>query len=125
MSKEINEAKDKIQDLKEFFIRECKYGLWREYSGERYINKYFEISHTLNSLTDKRQWLIIFGREKISCQDINISQIYFYFLRLFIKQSARNDEKNNRKIQIGKISERFFNEHKELKRDNKLDKLLN
>jgi len=80
MSKELNEANGKIQDLREFFIRECKFGLWREYSGERYINKYFEITHTLNSLTDKRQWLIVFDREKISCQDINISQIYFYFL---------------------------------------------
>jgi len=125
MSKEINEAKDKIKDLREFFIRECKSGLWREYSNERYINKYFEISHTLNSLIDKRQWLIIFDREKISFQDISISQIHFYFLRLFVKQSARDEEKNNRKIQVGKISERFFNEHKELKRDNKIDKLLN
>ena len=125
MSKEINEAKDKIKDLREFFIRECKSGLWREYSNERYINKYFEISHTLNSLIDKRQWLIIFDREKISFQDISISQIHFYFLILFVKQSARDEEKNNRKIQVGKISERFFNEHKELKRDNKIDKLLN
>jgi len=121
MSKELNEAVDKIKNLRDLFIKESKKGSWKSSGYNRYINKYFEISY----VNDLKRWTIIFDREKIYCQEINISIIYFFFLRILIKRNSKNFERNNRSIQIGKMSDRFFNEHKELKRDNKLDKLLN
>jgi len=121
MSKELNEAADRIKNLRDLFIKESKKGSWKSSGYERYLNKYFEISY----VNDLKKWAIIFDREKIYCQEINISKIYFFFLRILIKRNSKNFERNNRSIQIGKMSDRFFNEHKELKRDNKLDKLLN
>jgi hypothetical protein len=120
MSKELNEAAYRIKNLRDLFIRESKKGSWKSSGYQRYLNKYFEISYS----NDLKKWAIIFDREKIYCQEINISKIYFFFLIIMIKRNYKNFERDNRSIQIGKISDSLFNQHKELKRDNKLDKLL-
>jgi hypothetical protein len=125
MSKELNEAADKIKSLRDLFLKECKKGSWKSLGYDRYINKYFEISYVNDSSVGSKKWTIIFDREKIYCQEINISKIYFFFLRIIVKRNSKNYERDNRSIQIGRMSDRFFNEHKELKRDKKLDKLLN
>jgi hypothetical protein len=65
------------------------------------------------------------NRTTLRLEEISISKIYFLYLKFFINRSVRNSEKRRSLIQVGKVSDRFFEKNTELKRDNKLNKLLN
>jgi hypothetical protein len=65
------------------------------------------------------------NRSSLLLKEIGISKIYFRYLKFFIDRSVRNSEKRRKVIQLGRISDKFFEKNTELKRDNKLNKLLN
>jgi len=112
---ELKEAKQKISEMKSLFIKQCRSGVWREYST-LYSNDYFTLLESGN---------IKIGNDTISPDSIGISLFRFFFLKLMIKYSARNYQRNSSKIYAAKIVDKFFENHKDLKRDNKLNKLLN
>jgi len=112
---ELKEAKQKIKEMKSLFIRQCRSGVWKQYSS-MYANDYFYLLESGN---------IKIGNDTISPVDIGISIFRFFFLKLMIKYNARNYKKNNNKIHVAILSDKFFENHKDLKRDNKLNKLLN
>jgi hypothetical protein len=120
---EITEAKSKIKDLREVFISECKSGSWEK--GVLCIsNRYFRLTEEFK---DKKSiWKVeLDNRTTLRLEEISISKIYFLYLKFFINRSVRNSEKRRSLIQVGKVSDRFFEKNTELKRDNKLNKLLN
>ena len=120
---EITEAKSKIKDLREVFISECKSGSW-EKNSFCISNRYFQLTEEFK---DKKSiWKIeLDNRTTLRLEEISISKIYFLYLKFFINRSVRNSEKRRSLIQVGKVSDRFFEKNTELKRDNKLNKLLN
>ncbi len=120
---EITEAKSKIKDLREVFINECKSGSW-EKNSFCISNRYFRLTEEFK---DKKSiWKIeLDNRTTLRLEEIGISKIYFRYLKFFIDRSVRNSEKRRNLIQVGRISDKFFEKNTELKRDNKLNKLLN
>ena len=120
---EVTEAKSKVKDLREVFINECKYGSWEKNSFS-ISNSYFRLT---KEFKDKKSiWKIeLDNRTTLRLEEIGISKIYFRYLKFFIDRSVRNSEKRRNLIQVGRISDKFFEKNTELKRDNKLNKLLN
>jgi len=120
---EVTEAKSKVKDLREVFINECKYGSWEKNSFS-ISNSYFRLTEEFK---DKKSiWKIeLDNRTTLRLEEIGISKIYFRYLKFFIDRSVRNSEKRRNLIQVGRISDKFFEKNTELKRDNKLNKLLN
>jgi len=120
---EVTEVKSKIKDLRDVFINECKSGSW-EKNSYSICNKYFRLTH--ESINNKLIWKIeLDNRTTLRLEEIDISKIYFLYLKFFINRSVRNSEKRRSLIQVGIASDKFFEKNTELKRDNKLNKLLN
>jgi hypothetical protein len=120
---EVTEAKSKVKELREVFINECKSGSWEKNSFS-ISNRYFRLTEEFKD--KKSTWKIeLDNRATLRIEEIGISKIYFRYLKLFVDRSVRNSEKNRNLIQIGRISDKFFEKNTELKRDNKLNKLLN
>ena len=120
---EVTEAKSKIKDLREVFINECKSGSW-EKNSFCISNRYFRLTEEFK---DKKSiWKIeLDNRTTLRLEEFGISKIYFRYLKFFIDRSVRDSEKRRNLIQVGRISDKFFEKNTELKRDNKLNKLLN
>jgi hypothetical protein len=120
---EVTEAKSKVKDLREVFINECKSGSW-EKNSFCISNVYFRLIQ--ENVNNELTWKIeVDNRSSLLLKEIGISKIYFRYLKFFIDRSVRNSEKRRKIIQIGRISDKFFEKNTELKRDNKLNKLLN
>ena len=120
---EVTEAKFKVKELREVFINECKSGSWEKNSFS-ISNRYFRLTEEFKD--KKSTWKIeLDNRATLRIEEIGISKIYFRYLKFFVDRSVRNSEKNRNLIQIGRISDKFFEKNTELKRDNKLNKLLN
>lgn len=120
---EVTEAKSKVKELREVFINECKSGSWEKNSFS-ISNRYFRLTEEFKD--KKSTWKIeLDNRATLRIEEIGISKIYFRYLKFFVDRSVRNSEKNRNLIQIGRISDKFFEKNTELKRDNKLNKLLN
>ena len=120
---EVTVAKSKVKELREVFINECKSGSWEKNSFS-ISNRYFRLTEEFKD--KKSTWKIeLDNRATLRIEEIGISKIYFRYLKFFVDRSVRNSEKNRNLIQIGRISDKFFEKNTELKRDNKLNKLLN
>jgi hypothetical protein len=118
------EVKDKINELRSFFIEQVKSAEWAKYSYCRYMSQYFELSSE-EYVKGKKDWYILFQKEKITPKEIGISKIYFWYLKRLIEKNSKNYEQNIRNKKIATVVDGFFLRNKELKRDSKLDKLLN
>lgn len=120
----LKENKKKIKNLKKMFIKSCFNESWEvmdnhQYSG--YSCKYFSII----TISDKIYLKANLNPELINPIDIGIFKFYFYFLFFIVKRSSKNFIKNEKLSKLSKISDEFFDKNKELKRDSKLDEILN
>ena len=110
----------RINEIRSLFIKQCRNGIWKEYNSEKYVNDYFRIEYDDNY----KKWRIQIDDSSILSSYIGISSFLFYFLRILVKFNAKNYEKKKNRQGAAIIADRFFLKHKDIQRDNKLDKLL-
>lgn len=115
-----------IKTLKLQIIEDLKNSDW-EGGSNRFENKHFCFSKIGSN---DYKWTIEvkineYNNPKINLSDI-MSEWYFLLLRWFyVKKSLENSEKRIRENQIVDVSKKFFEKNKDLKRDIKINKLLN
>jgi hypothetical protein len=124
MSDNIKENKLKIKQLRKFIISQLKESTWKG-SKDDFENKYirfrkdssgwsFRLHHTYNNTSD----------------DYKVSNFLntfeFWFLRtLYVDRALRNHQKLEKEAKLASLSKKFFDNNKDVLRDNKLDELLN
>jgi hypothetical protein len=111
----------RINEIRSLFIKQCRNGIWKEHNSDRYVNDYFRIEFDVNY---QKKWSIQIDNSSILSTYIGISSFLFYFLRILIRFNAKNYENKKNRQGAAIIADRFFLKHKNLQRDNKLDKLL-
>lgn len=114
----LKEAKQKIKEIKSLFIKQCRSGDWREQSDD-YVNEYFSVE------LGSTNYIKVDSVGRVEPSYFGISKFFFFILTLMIKINARNYKKNINIKYAADVSDKFFQKHKELKRDSKLDKILN
>jgi hypothetical protein len=112
----------RINEIRSLFIKQCRNGIWKEHNNKRYVNDYFTVEFSENF---HQKWSIKIDNSSILSTYIGIPSFLFYFLRILVRFNAKNYEKKKNRQGAAIISDRFFLKHKDLQRDNKLDKLLN
>jgi hypothetical protein len=111
----------RINEIRSLFIKQCRNGIWKEHNSDRYVNDYFRIEFE----DYQKKWSIqIDNSSSILSTYIGISSFLFYFLRILIRFNAKNYENKKNRQGAAIIADKFFLKHKNLQRDNKLDKLL-
>lgn len=125
MSDNIKENKIKIKQLRDQIIDQLKNSPWTPSGSDDFYNKHFSFRNNSGG-----HWTIKFNYSEYNSSDYILlkeflSPIYFFFLRVFyVNPKLRNYEKIKREEELAKMSQKFFNNKKELVRDAKLNQLL-
>ena len=130
---EVTEAKLKIKELRKLFIRQARFGLW-EYNGDkenpRYSNEFFRIQYYKNwnigVCVKKSTSTNYFNGDYLeySSSDV-INWLPFFIYRQYIYKNAKRFKKNKNMIQIANTTEKLFANNKELRRDERINNVLN
>ena len=125
MSDNIKENQYKIKLLKEQVIYQLKNCSWSPNSSGFY-NSHFNFQKT-----DSGNWrfTVTYSTYNSSSQ-MNvadfISSFRFWILRIFyVEKSLKNYNRIRKEAELAGVSTKFFEAHKSLNRDNKLNQLLN
>lgn len=125
MDNTIKDNESKIKLLRSEMVQQLKNSPWTPcYNGFR--NKYFEFEKV-----DSETWYVIIQYNGGSSTSGRLSLKEFmpvwWFLVLkffYVNKRLKNFKADNRKKELAAYSNRFFESNKELKRDNRLNEIL-
>ena len=124
MSDNIKENKLKIKQLRKFIISQLKESTWQG-SSRNFYNKclrfsgggdtwYVSMKYTNNTSSNEYKVTNFLGKFE------------FWFLRtFFVSRALKNYQKLQKEAELANLSQKFFDNNKDVLRDNKLDELLN
>jgi hypothetical protein len=123
MSDNIKENKLKIKQLRKFIITQLKESPWKGTNND-FHNKYFRFR------VCGENWYVTINYNNSTSNEYKVSnflnKLEFFFLRTFyVHQALRNHQKLEKEAQLASLSQKFFDNNKDVLRDNKLDELLN
>lgn len=124
---EMKHHKKNIEILKSTLINQLKNYSWDDEGSSasyyRFKNKYFQIEWNKNS-TRKYTLKLLPSRDELNLIDI-INIWHFRWLKYWYVNNSLKDYRNRKDIKrLSDQSNRFFENHKSLRRDSQLDKLL-
>ena len=125
MSDNIKENKLKIKQLRKFIITQLRESNWKG-TNDDFHNKYIRFRED-----SRNGWTfhVNFSYNNSSNEyKVNsfLNKLEFWFLRTFyVNQALRNHQKLEKEAQLASLSKKFFDNNKDVLRDNKLDELLN
>ncbi len=119
-----------LKEIKEFVISQMKEADWEADPSRdlrRYVSKYLNIKIPTN---EKKSFTInvpsgYSSRDLvITRKELGLNLFHFWYLMRYVKKSCKNVEKRRRDREISNQWNRFLEKNKDLKRDNKLNKIL-
>ena len=116
-----------LKEIKQFAISQMKESDWvYQYSTDfmRYESKHIVIK--LNSV-DKTSFNIKIPNGydlTITRSELGLNAIHFWILMRYVKKSSKNAEKRKRGKEISSLWGRFLERNKDLKRDNRINQVL-
>jgi hypothetical protein len=119
-----------LEEIKQFVISQMKESDWEsDHSRElqKYVSKYLDIripsvgknSFTINVPTGYSSRDLVITRK-----ELGLNLFHFWYLMRYVKKSCKNVEKRRRDREISNQWNRFLEKNKDLKRDTKLNKIL-
>jgi hypothetical protein len=124
MSDNIKQNREKIKQLREQMISQLKNYSWTPIDGG-FSNKHFIFRLYGEGVRFKVIYSEYNNSDYYKVFDF-IHPIRFWLLKTFyVNKSLRNYKKIQKEAEFAQISKKFFEIHKDLARDAKLDKLLN
>ena len=124
MSDNIKENKLKVKQLRKFIISQLRESTWKGTKSD-FHNKY------LRFRTDSSdRWILRVNHNYNTSDDYRVSNflnpLEFWFLRTFYSNRAlRNSQRLEKEAELARLSKKFFDNNKDVLRNNKLDELLN
>jgi len=119
-----------LKEIKEFVVSQMKLADWlTDHSRDlsKYKSKHIDI---LITSTAKKTFTINvpsgYSHDDlvITRKELGINLIQFWYLMKYVKKSSKNVEKRKREKQISYQWNIFLEKNKDLKRDNKINKIL-
>jgi hypothetical protein len=112
--------KERVKDLKNLFITECKSGIWKQHYTVRFLNEYFSVEKE----TQTKEWIVVFEKEAIFLKELGVSKFRFWFLLRKIRSSSNNYAKLIREKKIAELTNSFFKKNVSLTRDKSIEEIL-
>lgn len=114
------------KEIKQFVINQMKESDWEV---EKYLNKYTSKHLTINIESNIRQKVdfvlkIPYGELILSRKELGINYFQFCWLLRYVKKSCKLVDKRKRDAEISYNWKRFLDKNKDLKRDNKINQII-
>lgn len=120
----INQNRNFIENLRKEVTSQLKNSPWEPGYGRGFFNKHF------NFYTSDNTWWMSLKYDRYNNSDkIKVTEIipiwkFHFFKFFFVNRSLKNHKKIMREAEIAKYSNNFFEANKDLKRDNKINQIL-
>ena len=118
------------KEIKHFVITQMKEADWEV---EKYLNKYTSKHLTINLESNIRQKVdfvlkIPTGYSindlKLSRKELGINYFQFRWLLVYVKKSCKLVDKRRREAEISRNWKKFLEKNKDIKRDNKINQII-
>ena len=119
-----------LQEIKEFVISQMKEADWEADPSRdliRYVSKYLDIKIPS---TGKKTFTINVpsgyssSNLTITRKELGLNLFHFWYLMRYVKKSSKNVEKRRRDREISNQWNRFLEKNKDLKRNNRINQVL-